>query len=534
MKRKIAWLILSCLMVTTLLMVSCAPAVPEEEEVITPPPEEEVVAPPPEEEEEMVTEEEVAPPEEESRCCEGYTIFCGAGPDVNATLVDMDGEVVNEWSIFSHPVKMLPGGSILGNKRTRQGKDNPLVPDAPSPGAPPEGAPPGGPPPGAPPGGPPPGAPPAGAPPAGAKAKGPPPWFDAIEFVQLSWDGEEEWSFCDWDDDGTGVMMSRQHHDYQREGNPVGYYAPGQEFVKQGKTLILAHIKKVVPEISDKVLLDDVIYEVDWDGNLTGFEWYPADHFEEYGFDESAKEQIYNNPHYDAIRGHGDWLHMNTLSVLGENHWYDETGDERFNPENIMISSRSANFIAIISRATGNIVWKAGPDFVEGTPEYKLGQFVGQHHPHMIPKGLPGAGNILVFDNGGTSGYGEPPVPLEEAKAKAKGPPPRYARGYSRVIEFNPVTFEIVWQYGAESGDEFFFSQNISSAQRLPNGNTLITEGANGRLFEVTPDKEIVWEFFSPAGPAGNPGPLYRAYRVPPEWVPGNPAGYTEWTTLYE
>jgi len=433
-------------------------------------------------------------------CCEGYTLYCAAGPGLNATLVDMNGGIVHEWSITAMPAKMLPGGSILGIKRQRLGKD-PLVADLP------------------------PEVPPAGAPPAGGPPGGPPggrPWFDAIEFVQESWDGQEEWCFTNWDDDRTGIMMSRQHHDYQREGNPVGYYAPGLEFVDRGKTLILSHKNKVVPEISDKVLVDDVIYEVDWDGNLTGFEWHTADHFDEYGFDESAREQIYKNPQYNEVRGRGDWLHLNTLSVLGENHWYDETGDERFNPENIMISSRGANFIAIISRATGNIVWRVGPDFLEGTPEYKLGQFVGQHHPHMIPKGLPGEGNILVFDNGGTSGFGGPTGF------------PRYKRDYSRVIEFNPVTFEIVWQYGAESGDEFFFSHNISSAQRLPNGNTLITEGANGRVFEVTPDKEIVWEFLSPMGPAGRHTPVYRAYRIPPEWVPGNPAGYTEWATLYE
>jgi len=213
---------------------------------------------------------------------------------------------------------------------------------------------------------------------------------------------------------------------------------------------------------------------------------------------------------------------MNTLSVLGENHWYDETGDERFNPENIIISSRTANFIAIISRATGNIVWKAGPDFLEGTPEYKLGQFVGQHHPHMIPKGLPGEGNMLLFDNGDTSGFG------------GDTGFPRYTRSYSRIIEFNPVTFEIVWQYGAESGEEQFCSPKISSAQRLPNGNTLITDGDNGRLFEVTPDRKMVWEFRTPMGQTGRPIRIYRAYRVPPEWVPGNPAGYDEWATLYE
>jgi hypothetical protein len=317
-------------------------------------------------------------------------------------------------------------------------------------------------------------------------------------------------------------MMARWHHDYEREGNPVGYYAPGQDFVAQGKTLLLAHKNKVVPKISDKALVDDVIYEIDWNGHLTGFEWHPSDHFDEYGFDESARETIYKNPSYNEDRGRGDWLHLNTLSVLGKNQWHDETGDARFHPDNIMISSRGANFIAIFSRATGAIVWRVGPDFLEGTPEQNLRQFVGQHHSHIIPYGLPGAGNVLVFDNGGRSGYG------------GETGSPRYTREYSRIIEFNPVTLEIVWQYGAERGDEFFFSHNISSAQRLPNGNTLITEGANGRVFEVTPEKSIIWDFISPfIGPQGSPR-VYRSYRIPPEWVPGNPSGYVEWGSLYE
>ena len=211
--------------------------------------------------------------------------------------------------------------------------------------------------------------------------------------------------------------MSRQHHDYEREGNPVGYYAPGQNFVEKGKTLILGHKNKIVPAISDKELMDDVIYEIDWDGNLTGFEWHASDHFEEFGFDELKREAIYENPGYIEDRGYGDWLHINTLSVLGRNRWYEEQGDERFHPENLMISSPSGCFIAIINKTTGEAVWKSGPDFIEGTPYYGLSQFIGQHHAHMIPKGLPGEGNVLVFDNGGESkGY------------------KRYTRRYSRVI----------------------------------------------------------------------------------------------------
>jgi len=384
---------------------------------------------------------------------------------------------------------MLPGGSLLGRKHSRVGGE-----------IPPEEV------------------PPTGEPPRRRGGR------DGIESVQEGWDGQEEWSFNNWDDAGTGIMMSRQHHDHQREGNPVGYYAPGQEFVRQGKTLILAHKNKLVPEISDKELTDDVIYEVDWNGNLTGFEWHGTDHFHEFGFDESTREAIYKGRgNQQGTERANDWLHTNSMSLLGENHWYDETRDERFNPENIIISCRQVDTAVIISRATGNFVWKVGPDFSEGTPEHNLGQFVGQHHAHMIPSGLPGEGNILVFDNGQQSGPGDTNVPRRR----------RETRDYSRVIEFNPVTLEIVWQYGAESGEENFFSHNVSAAQRLPNGNTLITDGPNGRPFEVTPNNEKVWEFIAPPIDDGT-NAIYRAYRIPPEWVPGNPSGYTEWAILYK
>ena len=65
----------------------------------------------------------------------------------------------------------------------------------------------------------------------------------------------------------------------------------------------------------------------------------------------------------------------------------------------------------------------------------------------------------------------------------------------------------------------------ISSAQRLPNGNTLITEGSDGRIFEVTADHELVWEYVSPYWGNGNLNMnlVYRAYRAPYDWVPQLP-----------
>ena len=216
----------------------------------------------------------------------------------------------------------------------------------------------------------------------------------------------------------------------------------------------------------------------------------------------------------------GDWMHINSMSLLGPNKWHD-AGDERFNPENIIWDSRESNIIAIISKKTGELVWKTGPDYDTSKALKKLGWIIGQHHAHMIPRGLPGEGNILVYDNGGWAGYG---APNPGAPTGIKN----VLRDYSRVLEFDPVTLGIVWQHTPkEAGllhptdSNRYYSPFISSAQRLPNGNTLITEGSGGRIIEVTQDHEIVWEYISPYwGTLMHMNMVYRAYRLPYEWVP--------------
>ena len=95
------------------------------------------------------------------------------------------------------------------------------------------------------------------------------------------------------------------------------------------------------------------------------------------------------------------------------------------------------------------------------------------------------------------------------------------------MLEINPVTFEKVWEYSVAGQERFMFASHyVSSAQRLPNGNTLIDEGADGRLFEVMPDKTIVWEYVSPyfdLEDGNRTNRIYRAQRVPYDWVPQLP-----------
>jgi hypothetical protein len=407
------------------------------------------------------------------KCWNGYTLF--QAKEVGALLIDMNGAEVQLWKGFHGlPNKLLPGGFVMGSS----GERNPAY---------------------------------------GMQ--------DYIDVVQADWEGNVVWRFNRYEfieDPGEEPQwMARHHHDFQREGNPVGYYAPGlAPRVDGGNTLILSHKNVRHPEISDKPLLDDAIIEVNWEGDLV-WEWVCSEHFEAFDFSEEARNILCRNPNMrPAGGGVGDWMHVNALSALGPNRWYD-AGDERFHPDNIIWDARETNVIAIVDKRSGRIAWQVGPDYGRSRELRELGWMIGQHHAHMIPRGLPGEGNILVFDNGGWAGYGAPnpgsPTGLKNA-----------LRDFSRVVEFEPTTLKVVWQYTPrEAGlvhpmdSNRFYSPFISSAQRLPNGNTLITEGSGGRIIEVTADHEIVWEYISPYwGRLLRMNMIYRAYRVPYDWVP--------------
>ncbi len=272
---------------------------------------------------------------------------------------------------------------------------------------------------------------------------------------------------------------------------------------------MLTHTNHVQPKVAAGAMLeDDRILEYSWDGKLK-WEWTVSDHIDEFHFDKDARDVMASNPDKAAARGAYDWFHMNSATYVGPNHWFD-AGDKRFAPDNIVISSREASLIAIISH-DGSIVWQIGPDY-SATPELRaIRQVIGQHNAHIIPKGLPGAGNLMVFDNGGPSGYGKP----SSIALNGQG---IYARVTSRVLEIDPVTLKLVWSYTSPT----FFATNISGAQRLPNGDTLITEGPSGRVFEVTKDSAIVWEYVFPLFTTGArpTNSVYRAYRVPYDWIP--------------
>jgi uncharacterized protein (UPF0248 family) len=250
--------------------------------------------------------------------------------------------------------------------------------------------------------------------------------------------------------------------------------------LRNGNTIILAiekvpqslvpQIKGGVPntEVDGKDIYADVIYEVTPQGEIV-WTWHAYEHLDQETDIITAQDERH------------EWSHGNTVGELADG--------------NIVLSFRNISTVVIVNRNTGEIIWKLGHDVL-----------AQQHFPNELPNG-----NLLIFDNGAHRH--------------------NTALNFSRVIEVNRQTKEIVWEY-VDNPPHNFFSAYISGAQRLSNGNTLITEGAYGRIFEVTTDGEIVWEFVNPYfGNQNAPGEsafvargeqnsVFRAFRYAPEQIP--------------
>ena len=195
-----------------------------------------------------------------------------------------------------------------------------------------------------------------------------------------------------------------------------------------------AQIKGGVAGSAPEGMWADVIVEVDAQGRRI-WEWRADQHL------DPAQHIVTFNDLRD------EWSHANTLAPLPDGR--------------VLFSFRNTSTVGIIDQASDEIVWQIGYE--------TLAQ---QHDPSMLPNG-----NVLIFDNG--------------SHRRDAGLP------YSRVIEIDPSSNEIVWEY-RDNPAYNFFSPYISGARRLPNGNTLITEGMYGRMFQVTPAGEVVWEYINP------------------------------------
>ena len=228
------------------------------------------------------------------------------------------------------------------------------------------------------------------------------------------------------------------HHDARRTASGGAIYLTVEPVPPE----MAERVKGGVPGTDRGGMWADVVVEVNAAGERV-WEWHALEHL------DFEKDQVTFNDLRD------EWSHGNTVVPLPDGNPVSGHG------ASVMVSFRNISTVAIIDKASGEFTWKLGYDVLSQ-----------QHDPNLLPNG-----NVLIFDNGSHRH--------------------NLALPFSRVIEVDPRTNEIVWDY-QDSPAYNFFSPYISGARRLPNGNTLITEGMFGRMFQVTKDGEVVWEYINP------------------------------------
>jgi hypothetical protein len=307
---------------------------------------------------------------------------------------------------------------------------------------------------------------------------------------EFDWDGNLVWEF----EYSTDQYLS--HHDVKPLPN--------------GNILMLAVEKKSYEEcieagfdprmMRDNQIFPEYFIEVQRTGPKSGkivWEWHVWDHLIQDNDRTKANHgDVAAHPELIDVDCNGRavpafWNHGNSIA-------YNASLDQ------IVLSARGCNEIWVIDHSTtteeaaghtggksekgGDLLYRWGNPAAYGRGTRDDRQLFQQHDAQWIPDGYPGAGNILIFNNGLDRGYStvvEIVPPMDEhgnytiAPSEAFGPE------------------KPAWTYQAENPTDFYSSE-ISGAHRLPNGNTLICAGVRGTFFEVTQDGETVWEYVNP------------------------------------
>jgi hypothetical protein len=407
----------------------------------------------------------------DSNASPGYTLFAPIGSRTTY-LIDMGGHLINSWSSLYRPgfaVYLLENGDLL-----RASKDETFI--------------------------------------VGGGEGG--------RVQQFTWDGTLIWDYP-YNTDG-----KLQHHDIEPlpNGNvllPAWERKSAAEAIAAGRNPAL---------LDDTVLYPDHIVEVQPTGPTTGdivWEWHAWDHMIQ-DFDSGAGNFGIVRDHPELIdinsgTTHQDWLHCNAID---------------YNPEfdQIIISAHGFSEFWIIDHSTttpeaadhtggnsgrgGDLLYRWGNPQAYDAGDASDQKLFQQHDARWIPAGYPGAGDITAFNNGrgrpgGQHSSVDEIIPPVDGSGNYMQPPPG--------VPYDPA--EQTWIYKATPASEWYQS-SISSAHRLANGNTLICSGQESRLFEVTTDSQVVWEYRSPInhdvpweqGETGAVDQIFRCHRYPPDY----------------
>ena len=258
--------------------------------------------------------------------------------------------------------------------------------------------------------------------------------------VELSWEGKRLFKHVALD----------MHHDFARMPNGNIIYLTWERVPDAVRDKVRGGIKG--SEHADGAMFNDGLVEIDTAGE-TVWEWHANTHLDP---DLDIIGPLYKRQ---------EWLHANSVAVLADG--------------NVAITARNTDSMLVIEKHSGQILWRWGNttylDPQTGRLEYRSGPEAmgGPHDVREIPRGYPGAGHLLCYDNG------------------------TYTSA-SRTVEIDPTTRKLVWQSSERGLGRKHYSNFVAGAERLPNGNTLVCDGANGRFFQVTAKNDAVWEYVNP------------------------------------
>jgi hypothetical protein len=316
---------------------------------------------------------------------------------------------------------------------------------------------------------------------------------------QYDWDGNLIWSY------DYSTSAHRQHHDIERLPNG-NILMIAWELKSQAEAVAAGRDGSL---LTDGELWPDTIIEVQPDGTTGGsivWQWHVWDHLIQdydstkanYGVVADHPEKI--NLNY-VLNGQADWTHINSVD-------YNAQLDQ------ILVSVHNFSEVWVINHNTttaqaagsgGDLLYRWGNPQAYDRGSSSDQQVFSQHDAEWIESGLPGEGDILIFNNGlGRTGG-------NYSSVDQIMPPVNPDGSYTLLSgwAYGPQT--PAWTYTSTPVTDFY-AERISGAQRLANGDTLICEGTTGRMFEVTSDGTIVWEY-------DYDGEVFRVLRYSPSYA---------------
>jgi len=355
---------------------------------------------------------------------------------------------------------------------------------------------------------------------------------DSPEFFQASTGGNIE--IIDWDNNQIwsadfNTFEFIQHHDLKLMPNGNILFL-GWERISPEQQLAYGRNPATV---SEPYLWGEFVYEIKPTGTSDYeivWEWHMQDHFvqdldpskDNYSEISDAIGKIDINYIGPGAWGVDDWWHCNAID-------YNPTFDQ------ILVNSRNNNEMWIIDHSTtseeaatssggnsgkgGELLYRWGNPEAYGRGGSNDLRMYGSHGHYWIPDSLPNAGKIMYFNNGDDrpEGYYSTVELLDPQRD-----------GYNFVMNSSGVYLPeepiLVYQ---DPSDEFdFLSYYLSNAQQLANGNVFINEGGTGRLFEVNPALQTVWQYISPVRSSGpvqqgdfiSGNSIFRAYKLPADY----------------